>query len=75
MNYKKKLVDRYKYMPELKKILNKRHAPKQIYRTQQVKQIMKNSQRRKLFNKRAHSTPGKVKLVPERRKNVVTQVE
>lgn len=74
-NYGQKLVERYKHMPEIKKILRKRHTPKSIYRVQQQKRIIKESQRRKLFNKRAHSAPGKVKFIPERKKNIVKEVE
>lgn len=62
-------------MPEIKKILKKRHTPKSIYRVQQMKRIMKDSQRKKLFNKRAHSAPGKVKIIPERKKNIVKEIE
>lgn len=71
--YLQQLVHRYRNLPEIRRIDTKRHLPKVIHQTQQLKRVMKNSRRRKLLNTKAHSTPGSVKIDPERRKSFIKE--
>lgn len=71
--YLQQLVQRYRNLPEIRRIDTKRHVPKVIHQTQHLKRIMKNSQRRKLLNIKAHSAPGSVEVEPERRKAFIKE--
>jgi WD repeat and SOF domain-containing protein 1 len=75
LEYGQKLIQRYKHLPEIRRIDTKRHVPKVIYQTQKLKRIMKSSAKRKLENKRAHSRPGSVTFEAERRKQIVKENE
>jgi WD repeat and SOF domain-containing protein 1 len=74
-DYQLRLVERYKNLPEIRKIYRKRHVPKAIKKTQDIKNVMKRSQNRKDDNVRKHSKPGSVPYVPERKKNIVREEE
>jgi len=69
--YNQSLIERYKNLPEVKRIYRKRHVPKAVKKTQELKTIMKNSQKRKDENVRKHSAPGAKPYVPERKKHIV----
>jgi WD repeat and SOF domain-containing protein 1 len=73
--YSQKLIQRYKHLPEVRRIDTKRHVPKVIYQTQKLKRTMKSSAKRKIENKRAHSRPGSVKFEVERRKQLIRESE
>jgi WD repeat and SOF domain-containing protein 1 len=73
-NYEQALIERYKHLPEIRRIHRKRHLPKLVYKIHKTKQIMRASQRRKLENVIAHSKPNAVKRIPERKKPIVTVV-
>jgi len=68
LKYYDALVERYKDLPEIKKIHTKRFVPKVIKNTQATKTIIKQSERRKQENLRRHSKPGKVPIIPEKKK-------
>eukprot|EP01125_Pyxidicula_operculata_P002860 TRINITY_DN126_c0_g1_i2.p1 TRINITY_DN126_c0_g1~~TRINITY_DN126_c0_g1_i2.p1 ORF type:complete len:208 (-),score=35.08 TRINITY_DN126_c0_g1_i2:73-696(-) len=74
-SYNDALVQRYKHLPEIRRIHRHRHVPKEIKKTQEVKGIMKRSKQRKLENVRRHSTPGSVKKVSDKKKPVVKTQE
>jgi DDB1- and CUL4-associated factor 13 len=71
--YEQQLVHRYRNLPEIRRIETKRHVPKVIHQTQQLKRVMKNSRRRKLLNVKAHSAPGSVTVEAERRKSIIKE--
>jgi WD repeat and SOF domain-containing protein 1 len=71
MEYQEKLIDRYKYLPEIKRISRHRNIPKAIKNAQNTKRIVLQSQRRKEENLRRHSKKGLVPYKAERKKSIV----
>ena len=70
--YNDSLKERYKHMPEIRRITNSRRVPKAISNAASTKRIMVTSIKQKEENKRKHSKPGAVPFKVERKKNVVT---
>lgn len=68
--YAEKLKDRYKYVPEVRKVLNQRNVPKGIKRASSTKKTMLESRKRKEENERKHSRSDKER-VPERKKAIL----
>lgn len=75
LNYSNKLKQKFKYAPELKRILRHQHLPKLLFRRKQVRHIQKVSQRRKLQNILKHSKPGSIRIRPEKKKKIVEVLE
>jgi len=73
--YKAKLRERYSALPEISRIQRKRHVPKSILTKSKLRVIMKESQKRKARNVRAHSKPGAIPYISERTKPIVEEVE
>ncbi len=73
--YNEKLKEKFKFFPDIKRIQRHRHLPKPIYNAQKEKRIIKSSQQRKEANRRAHSKPGKMPFVSEKKKHVVEEME
>ena len=71
--YSEKLKKKYKYNPEIKRILRHRHLPKFIVKRKSLKQQQKVSKHRKLENVRANNRPEDAPIVPERRKDLDTR--
>lgn len=70
LNYDKKLKDRYKYMPEIKRISRHRHLPGVVKKAQQIKTVELLSLKRREENDRKHSKEGSKPRVPERQKHI-----
>ena len=68
LNYDQKLKDRYKYMPEVRRIARHRHLPSVVKKAQQIKTVELQSLKRREENARKHSKPAP--RVPERQKHV-----
>ncbi len=75
IDYNEKLKDKFKQFPEIKRIQRHRHLPKPIYNAQKEKLLIKSSKKRKEANIRAHSNPGFVPYISEKKKHVVQEVE
>ena len=71
LNYSKKLIQKYKFMPEVKRISRHRHIPKAITSATSTKRIMTESRKRKDENERVHSKVDKP-YVSERSKLVIS---
>lgn len=71
IEYQEKLIDRYKYLPEIKRISRHRNVPKVIKNAQNTKRIMLQAQRRKEENLRKHSKKGSIPYQVERKKPIV----
>lgn len=69
--YNDALKKRYQHMPEVKRVLNKRHVPRAIKTAQQLKHTMNAAELKRTDNRRRHSKPGSEPYVAERIKNVV----
>lgn len=74
-NYNEKLKEKFGHHPQLKRISRHRHVPKMIYNASKELRTIRTSQKRKEANRRAHSKPGAVPHVPERKKHLVGEVK
>eukprot|EP00842_Homolaphlyctis_polyrhiza_P005230 jgi/Hompol1/5708/HPOL_004642-RA len=72
LEYTKAVKERFKSMPEIRKIDRQRKVPKTIKGAAAKKQVMESSLKRKEENRRKHSKPGAVPYVSERKKNILT---
>jgi WD repeat and SOF domain-containing protein 1 len=66
INYRKKLVEKFKYVPEIKKIKRHKHLPKYILNKRNVLHIKKQSKYKKLHNIEMNSKVGTISHTPER---------
>jgi WD repeat and SOF domain-containing protein 1 len=73
--YDAALVDRYKHVPEVKRISRHRRVPKAIFKAAGLRREMEESQRRKRANVVKHSAPGSVVAKPARKERLVAQVK
>lgn len=73
--YQTKLKERFKNLPEIKRISRHRHLPKAIFKASQLKLLVQGSRKRKEANVRRHSKAGSVPFKAERKKHHVTMVD
>ncbi|QLL33527.1 hypothetical protein HG536_0E04380 [Torulaspora globosa] len=72
LEYDEKLKERFKYMPEIRRISRHRHVPKVVKKAQEIKQIELNSLKRREMNERR--TRKNMPYVSERKKQIVGTV-
>lgn len=71
--YKKHLKEKFKAVPELKRIRDHRRVPKAIKSAQKKKRVMEEAQVRRKENEKKHARdPSEVKFTADRKKAVVT---
>ena len=70
-NYNKKLIEKYQYMPEIKRIKNQKHLPKYVINKKKELRIRKEAKKRKFRNKEINSKPGTLEYNPERVEKIV----
>ncbi|CAK7211369.1 Protein sof1 [Sporothrix bragantina] len=75
LEYDTTLKERYKHMPEVRRILRHRHLPKVVKKADQINQEMLRSIKRKDENRRKHSTKKDDKRTAARDKVVLANVE
>ncbi|KAL7271199.1 Protein sof1 [Rhizina undulata] len=73
MEYNEALKERYKHMPEIKRISRHRHVPKPIKKAGEIKKVEEASIKRKEENRRRHSRKGEKRRIPQREAMVVTR--
>jgi WD repeat and SOF domain-containing protein 1 len=73
LEYDNALKERYKHMPEIRRIARHRHIPKPIKKAGETKKIEEASIKRKEENLRRHSKKGKMRRLPQREAMVVAQ--
>ena len=73
INYREKLKNQYKHVPQVRKILRHRHLPKLLYRLRKKKQVMKESEYRKEQNRRANTKAENIKDVSLKKQVVINQ--
>ncbi|RKP04386.1 Sof1-like domain-containing protein, partial [Thamnocephalis sphaerospora] len=69
--YQEKLKERYRHLPEVKRVLNHRFVPRAITSASKTKRTMLESRRTKEENERRHSKPGSMPRKAERKKNII----
>ena len=71
INYRKKLQEKFKFAPEIKRIIRKRNLPKYIVNKQRVRHIQKESKYRKLKNVENNSRLGTLEYKSEKKEKIV----
>lgn len=71
LEYDTALVERYKHMPEIKRIKRHRHLPKVIKKAREIKNEELKSIKRREENERKHSKKGLMKRISEREKMIL----
>ncbi|KAI5247261.1 WD40 repeat-like protein [Aureobasidium subglaciale] len=71
LEYDRALVERYKHMPEIRRIHRHRHLPKQVKKASEIKGEELKAIRRREENERKHSSKGDSKRRSEREKMVL----
>ncbi len=75
LNYNETLKEKFSHHPQIKRIAKHRHVPKHVLNSAREHKIIRESQKRKEANRRAHSKPGVVPHVSERDKHVIDEQE
>jgi len=75
LEYNETLKERYKHMPEIRRIKRHRHLPKQVKKAGEIKGEELKSIKRKQENERKHSKKGLVKRRSEREKMILATEE
>lgn len=73
LEYDAALKERYKHMPEIRRIARHRHIPKTVKKAGEIKKIEEASIKRKQENERKHSKKGKTRRVPMREAMVIAR--
>jgi WD repeat and SOF domain-containing protein 1 len=75
--YNASLKDRFKHMPEIRRIANHHHVPKAIHKQTKLRRTMQEAETRKAKRRVAHAAPGaeKKEFKPARKKKILAEVE
>lgn len=73
--YDEAVKNRYKHLPEIKRIVRHRHLPKPIYKAATLRRTMTEAERRKEERRRAHSAPGSMVPEPLRKRRIIKEVD
>ncbi|KAK9838515.1 hypothetical protein WJX81_004545 [Elliptochloris bilobata] len=73
--YQAALVERFRHLPEVRRIERHRHLPAALYKATKVRRAAVDADTRKLKRRKAHSAPGSVEIKPERQKRIVAELE
>lgn len=71
LEYDTALKERYKHMPEIRRIARHRHLPHVIKKAGEIKRVETDSLKRKENNQRSHSKKGSVPFSSEREKHII----
>jgi WD repeat and SOF domain-containing protein 1 len=75
LEYDETLKERYKHMPEIRRIKRHRHLPKQVKKAGEIKSEEIRAIKRRVENERKHSRKGEVKRKAERERMVLAVEE
>ncbi|KAJ6815822.1 DDB1- and CUL4-associated factor 13 [Iris pallida] len=75
LEYLDAVKERYKHLPEVKRIVRHRHLPKPIYKAANLRRTMVEAEMRKEARRRAHSAPGSSTGQPFRKRRIIKEVE
>ncbi|CAH9079817.1 unnamed protein product [Cuscuta europaea] len=73
--YLEAVKNRYKHLPEIKRIVRHGHLPRAIYKAANLRREITEAERRKEDRKRAHSAPGSMPKQALRKKRIIQEVE
>tara|TARA_Y100000746_G_scaffold143428_1_gene122677 strand:+ start:154 stop:495 length:342 start_codon:yes stop_codon:yes gene_type:complete len=75
--YRDALKDRFKHMPEIKRITRHQHVPKAIHKAQKIRRVVEAAERTKKANRVAHGD-GNISVKeykPARKGRIVAEIE
>ncbi|CAL9038811.1 unnamed protein product [Musa banksii] len=67
--------ERYKHLPEVKRIVRHRHLPKPIYKAAALRRTMIEAENKRDQKRRAHSAPGSMPVQPFRKRRIIKEDE
>ncbi|KAE8730341.1 putative Cytochrome P450 [Hibiscus syriacus] len=67
--------NRYKHLPEVKRIARHRHLPRPVYKAANLRRTMIEAERRKEQRRKAHSALGSIVTEPVRKRRIIKEVE
>ncbi|KAJ6683365.1 hypothetical protein OIU85_007089 [Salix viminalis] len=73
--YNEALKNRYKHLPEVKRIVRHRHLPRPIYKAGVLRRVMIESERKKDQRRKAHSALGSIVTEPMRKRRIIKEVD
>ncbi|KAF2195720.1 WD40 repeat-like protein [Zopfia rhizophila CBS 207.26] len=73
LEYDEALKERYKHMPEIRRIARHRHLPKQVKKASEIKNEELNAIKRREENERRHTKKAKVRRKAEREKMMLAR--
>ncbi|XP_010689793.2 uncharacterized protein LOC104903456 [Beta vulgaris subsp. vulgaris] len=73
--YDAAVLKRYKHLPEVGRIFRHRHLPKPVYKAQNLRRTMMETQQKKEGRRRAHSGPSSVQKKPMRKGKIIKEIE
>ena len=75
--YRNALQERFKHMPEIKKIARHQHVPKAIHQAQKIRRTMEGAVRKKKANRVEHGAANAAvkEYIPARKERIVAEVE
>lgn len=73
--YENTLKDRFKALPEIKRIARHHHVPKAIFKARKLRETMEAAERRRQENRLSHMAPEKRKRKSVRNKAVIKEFE
>lgn len=73
--YLHSLKKRYAHMPEIRRMNNDKKTPKAVRKAKAVAHIQRQSEHRKIENRKKHSKEGSVVIEPERNRAVIRELE
>ena len=68
--YSKALIEKHKYLPDIKRIKNHTHVPRAIMKAASIKKTVEDTQLRREKNRRAHSKKGSMPKVSAKKKKI-----
>ncbi|KAF9611578.1 hypothetical protein IFM89_033582 [Coptis chinensis] len=71
--YDEAIKNRYKHLPEVKRIVRHKHLPKPIYNASKLSRQKIDKERRKDANRRAHSAPGSMPTETVRKRRIIKE--
>mmetsp|Transcript_28016 Transcript_28016/g.80780 ORF Transcript_28016/g.80780 Transcript_28016/m.80780 type:complete len:446 (-) Transcript_28016:231-1568(-) len=73
--YREALKEKFQHLPEVKRIKRHKHVPKLVKSVSTKRRIMREARSRKEENRRKHSRPGTVPVIPAKKQQIVKELE
>ncbi|CAL1356819.1 unnamed protein product [Linum trigynum] len=73
--YQEAVKNRYKHLPEVKRIVRHRHLPRPIYKAKELRCTVIDAEKKKEERRKAHSTPGSIVTESVRKRRIIREVE